>query len=53
MKKNELHIKANDLNKNDKLLIETFSQYYINIAKRIPGSRSTCMEKLSTPDLEK
>lgn len=33
-KKDKFHIKANDLIKDDKLLVEIFNQHYINIVEK-------------------
>ena len=39
--KEGFRIKANDLNKDEKLLVKIFNQHYINILERTPGSKST------------
>lgn len=51
--KDEFHIKAKDLIKDGKFLVEIFNQHYINIVQYIDGFMSTCMGKALWPDLEK
>lgn len=49
----ELHIKANHLVNDDKMLVEIFNQHTINIVQSKSGSQPNCMEKPSIPDTGK
>lgn len=44
--KDKFHIKAKDLIKDGKFLVEIFNQHYINIVQYIAGFMSTCMGKV-------
>ena len=51
--KNELHIDANKLIKDDKILVELFYNHYINIVEKISGLAPNCIGNPENPRLDK
>ena len=44
----ELHIKANHLVNDDKMLVEIFNQHTINIVQSKSGSQPNCIQAFNT-----
>ena len=51
--KNEPHIDANELIKEDKILVELFNNHYINIMEKTSGLAPNCNGNLENPNLDK
>ena len=51
--KNEPHIDANELIKEDKILVELFNNHYINIMEKTSGLAPNCNGNLENPHLDK
>ena len=50
---NELHIDANELIKDDKILAELFNNHYINIVEKTSGLAPNCIGNPENPNLDK
>ena len=50
---NEIHIDANELIKDDKILVELFNNHYINIVEKTSGLAPNCIGYPENPNLDK
>ena len=50
---NEIHIDANELIKDDKILVELFNNHYLNIVEKTSGLAPNCIGYPENPNLDK
>ena len=49
----EMHVEANELIKDDKILVELFNKHYINIVEKTSGNAPDCLGNPENPILDK